>query len=304
MLWDTANCPGCNEQFDAEIAFKSLRKRYQQISAILVNYMDEAGIDRPTRNMLAQKKKDDLIRIIGGKETDRFPQTCLIGSIQQAGAYPIPRWFCSGILVHERLVLTAAHCYSPDHQYVVAINATHQNDLDDAVEIKQVKKALVNEYYFQTKKYHDISALILREPSTIAPISIATSEEINSAEEVTLAGFGNSDRNSTVGFGIKREVNVPIMSILRDRSTDLSEEEYTYGFEADLEFVAGGGGFDSCSGDSGGPAFIKVGGEYKLAGLTSRATLTSDFLCGDGGIYTRVDQQRSWINSILDFDFI
>jgi endonuclease G len=140
---------------------------------------------------------------------------------------------------------------------------------------------------------HDISVMILRRRARVAPVRLATAAEIEQAQETTLVGFGNDDILSTRGFGIKREVTVPILQTAGE--DDLETE---LGFDQDLEFVAGGEGFDSCNGDSGGPAYITVGGERVVAGLTSRATETARNPCGDGGIYTRVDVHEGFIRRI------
>jgi secreted trypsin-like serine protease len=66
------------------------------------------------------------------------------------------------------------------------------------------------------------------------------------------------------------------------------------------EFAAGAPFLDrdSCNGDSGGPAYVQVDGEWHLAGATSRATASSLRPCGDGGIYTRIDAYEEWIRSV------
>ncbi len=51
----------------------------------------------------------------------------------------------------------------------------------------------------------------------------------------------------------------------------------------------------SCSGDSGGPAFIEQNGQLLLAGLTSRG----DGPCRRLGIYTMVDYFSLWIHDII-----
>jgi endonuclease G len=129
-------------------------------------------------------------------------------------------------------------------------------------------------------------------------VSIATEQELQGAAETTLVGFGNGDVLSTRGFGIKREVTVPITHLRRRPADDLNAAEEELDFESDLEFVAGGGGFDSCNGDSGGPAYITVGAERKVAGLTSRATQTATTPCGQGGIYTRVDVHLEFVRNV------
>ena len=90
-----------------------------------------------------------------------------------------------------------------------------------------------------------------------------------------------------------------ITHLRRTPEDDLDAAEQALGFESDLEFVAGGSGYDSCNGDSGGPAYISVGSGRKVAGLTSRSTLGATTRCGEGGIYTRVDTQLAFINRVL-----
>jgi hypothetical protein len=55
--------------------------------------------------------------------------------------------------------------------------------------------------------------------------------------------------------------------------------------------AAGKEGKDSCNGDSGGPAYIKLDGKLLLAGVTSRGSE----VCGLYGIYTRPEAALDWI---------
>ena len=58
---------------------------------------------------------------------------------------------------------------------------------------------------------------------------------------------------------------------------------------------------DTCKGDSGGPFFVADSkGRWLLAGVTSRGTDLATTMCGDGGLYVRVDQYRDWIKSVVD----
>jgi endonuclease G len=177
------------------------------------------------------------------------------------------------------------------------LNAVNQATLRDA-EIIGVRRVVVNPGY-PRRIGNDISVLILRRNATVAPTPIVSPADIAAAAKTTLVGFGNNDVLSTKGFGIQRKVEVDITHIRRAAGDDLDEDEETLGFESDLEFVAGGGGYDSCNGDSGGPAYVLVGGGRKVAGLTSRATEGATAPCGEGGIYTRVDTQREFINEVM-----
>jgi secreted trypsin-like serine protease len=179
---------------------------------------------------------------------------------------------------------------------IVAIGATDMNNLANA-EIRRVRRIAVHPEYLSTGT-HDITVLVLRQNSRIAPVQIATTQDLNSATQTTLAGFGNDDIFSSRGFGIKRKVTVDITALQRNAQDDMQQEEDLFGFESDYEFVAGGRGFDSCNGDSGGPAYISVNNTIKVAGLTSRATSNSQHPCGDGGIYVRIDKHMEFIKQI------
>src|SRR5207253_5511293 len=176
---------------------------------------------------------------------------------------------------------------------MVAFRASNQNPLQNA-EIVSVKSAVTNPEYLQSHRLNDITVLVLRKSATTPPASVAGVADLVAARTTTLVGFGNNDPASSKGFGIKREVEVDIVALRRAAGDDLDDDETRYGFESDLELVAGGEGHDSCNGDSGGPAYIKVGNANAVAGLTSRAPDTATSPCGDGGIYTRVDVQRQF----------
>jgi endonuclease G len=217
----------------------------------------------------------------------------LVGRRRVNGSFS---WFCSGALIHPRIVVTAGHCFDPNQPpNVVALGVNDMDNLN-AGEIRGVRFTVQHPRYLTTG-FHDISVMILRRASNVTPVRLAQASELSAAQQTTLVGFGNDDILSTRGFGIKREVTVPITN--PDRAGgDPEAGETELGFESDLEFVAGGAGFDSCNGDSGGPAYIDVSGERVLAGLTSRSTDTARNPCGDGGIYTRVDVHANFIRRV------
>ena len=291
-----ANCPQAEEP-DLRSVVANLSRKYTELADVMAQYMSEAGIDRHTRAANAVSFSERLAKIVGGVETPpkKYPECALIGRQAQNGTV---RWFCTGALVHPRVVLTAGHCQDPPAGInVVGLNAVDMAHLEDA-EVIGVRRVRVSPQYPQVIG-HDISVLILRDEATVAPVPLIEPEDLVEVGQTTLVGFGNNDLFSTKGFGRQREVTVDITNVRTSPDDDLDEAEQRLGFESDLEFTAGGGGFDSCNGDSGGPAYVDVGGVRKLAGLTSRATEGFSTPCGDGGIYTRVDTQRSFLNEVL-----
>lgn len=250
----------------------------------------EALLEKAMAAIQVDVRSSDL-RIVGGEPVPagKFMTTCCIGTLGE--------WFCTGILVHERVIVTAAHCGGDVTS--AFFGGPNIPTLGGTETPLPVRKAVVHPQYDRRALVrNDISVVILEEPSAQPPTPIATAAEIAAAEDVELVGFGYSDPVRPVGFGTKRQVNVP-MAAVRKESEDLSLLEGTFGFSSNHEFVAGRKllGRDSCNGDSGGPAFIRTGDAYKVAGVTSRATkeFTSAALCGNGGIYVRLDIYRGWI---------
>jgi secreted trypsin-like serine protease len=290
-------CGGTTQEFDAQLAFARLARRHQQLADVVQKLMlppatrslaGAAAAAPPDPAHLARV----LARIVGGHPTGGFPDCCLVGHKNPNGTIG---WFCSGVLIHPQIVLTAGHCIEADNRAnVVALGTSDQNQLSNA-ELINIRRITVHPRYQQTKQLSDMTVMVLRSAARTAPTTIATPPELNATAKVTLVGFGNDDVNSTKGFGIKREVDVNMISIRRNAADNLDTEEHQFGYESDFEFVAGGEGFDTCNGDSGGPVYIATNGGNKVCGLTSRATEQATHACGDGGIYTRIDVHMDFV---------
>ena len=245
-----------------------------------------------SRGVIAVPPASQLERIVGG---NRVPAGGILSCVCIGSA---TQWFCTGVVVAPQVVLTAAHCGAE----ITRILIGDQVMPSITGRLVAVRQTVIHPSYRRHPfNENDINVLVLDAPAGIPPAPLATAAQLAAAATIHLVGFGYNDPTLPAGFGIKREVDVPMGPVKRSSADDLSQFEALTGFHSDYEFIAGrkGLGKDSCNGDSGGPAYIDTGNGLVVAGLTSRATRDANVNCGAGGIYVRTDFFRDYVNGVL-----
>ena len=262
-------------------------------------------------------------RVESGQTTDAFTDCVAVGRAVGRDCH----YYCSGTVIGKRVVLTAGHCANGEKvakPNIVLIGPS----INDGV-TREVSKIICHpQLNLGRHPFNDVALLILKDPvpENVTIRTVAKEEQLYQSFQVTVAGFGVSKADESSGFGLKRSTDVAIVTY--DGSQPNGKPPF--GCDLGLEFAASSLEIfrpltpapttrrgnkappllnDTCEGDSGGPAYVREGDGWVLAGATSRPIDNADAYvspgeqaaeCGDGGIYVRADRYWSeWIKPTI-----
>jgi hypothetical protein len=147
--------------------------------------------------------------------------------------------------------------------------------------------------YPNSQSSEDVTVLVLAQPAAETPRAIASgwaAVDIVNGAPVQLVGFGTTDKNGNIDSTVLMEAETTITDANCTTSAGCNSLARPNG-----ELGAGGGGIDTCPGDSGGPLYLTTSYGTFLAGLTSRGYDDNNYYCSEGGIYERPDKIVDWI---------
>lgn len=219
--------------------------------------------------------------IIGGQEAaDNY-----IGSKYAMLIFDKPtNSYCTGLLIHRDVILTAAHCIKSDAAGLIL--AFGVQPLSGNYVSRRALKVVTHPHYEKNKNQvnnperMDLALILLKDPAPKSHLVLEIPPpELSLAPGSLFTALGYGQIGNEQGAGVLRYVNLSIARISSSRS------------QFEVSQISGKG---VCSGDSGGPAILRSRGKDYVIGVASAIQWQQD-PCREKSVFMNTQAHREWI---------
>lgn len=210
-------------------------------------------------------------RTVGKGNTGRKP----IGPALAAG-----RLLCGGTLVNRSWILTAKHCARGG----LVVRLGSANSMSGGT----LHRVIASTSYPDGSLSVDAALLKIDPPASSNGVPLASPAELKSGQVVGLLGWGMSAPGSGTSTSLKQ---VEVRVVASSKCTGVNAAELCVADPQNLRSSA-------CFGDSGGPAVVRRGASFVLAGLASRAGGISS-TCEGSTVYVAAPYVSSWVMRVI-----
>lgn len=204
---------------------------------------------------------------------------------------------CSGVLVADRAILTAAHCIRSTTFGAQTVRAARIGNPRGRTQRVTVERAVAHPEFDEAhpERGHDVAVLILSKAVTgRAPLRLATraDDPTEQGTRLLITGFGLTRRGrATVRSRWLRGASLEYLSPFHCFSGAVEQMATTRMCAASPEAGV-------CPGDSGSPAILQVGGSPVVVGIVSLA-IDARTCSETAAVLTRVSAMRDWITGVI-----
>jgi hypothetical protein len=189
---------------------------------------------------------------------------------------------CSGVIIAQNVILTAAHCATGAEQYRI-----HYRSDDGSPVMLEPERVTIHPHYVagavkSRKPSIDLALIKLRAnlPNRFTPASLSSVHPVTD-QSVLTGGFGLSEAKNPRSMGQFLAAQFKIRE--------------PYGPGKFLIWLQGGQESAICTGDSGGP----IEHEGAVFAITAWAEINKNTLCGPQSQGVLLGPQRIWIDKTL-----